>query len=191
MKIDDIKLRKTNPRKISPEALHRLSMSIERDPEFMKLRPIVIDKNNEIVAGSQRYKAILRLGMTEIPDGWVVKAKDLTPEQIRRFALIDNSPDGMSGDWDWEMLIPELKSLAEDFDFNVEDIGFEDIDFTPNYSPETGETRVTREDVEKGRNKLESQFADKQENTVTLMCPYCSEEFEMSREHLSLMTEKI
>jgi hypothetical protein len=113
IKITDIKPNPNNPRKISSEALEKLKDSISRDPEFMALRPIVIDENGMILGGNQRLKAIIELGMTDIPDTWVVSADNLSEEQRERFILVDNSPEGMSGKWDIEILktkweLPEL-----------------------------------------------------------------------------------
>jgi len=104
MKTDRIHPNPNNPRKISAEALERLKASIRRDPEFMRLRPIVVDAAGTILGGNQRHAAIAALGMSEIPDDWVRRADDLTDEQRRRFVIVDNGPEGMSGEWDLELL---------------------------------------------------------------------------------------
>ena len=121
MKISELKSQKGNPRKITPAALAKLAESIERDPEFMILRPMVIDEEGSVLGGNQRLRAIQKLGMDEIPDAWVVKAADLTDEQKRRFVLVDNAPAGMAGGWDIDLLseeweIPELTELGFDLD---------------------------------------------------------------------------
>ena len=46
--------------------------------------PIVIDKNNVIVAGHPRYKAAKKLGLKTVP---CIIADDLTDEQIKAFGL--------------------------------------------------------------------------------------------------------
>jgi len=129
MKISEINKNPKNPRKIKGEQLNKLMESIQRDPEFMRLRPIVIDENNMILGGNQRYTAIKKLGMKEIPDEWIARAENLTEEQRKRFILVDNGPEGMTGEWDFDALqaeweLPELESLG--FDINtIEDINFE------------------------------------------------------------------
>ena len=72
MNISDIKANPRNPRKIADADLDKLKKSIERDPEFMRLRPIVVDENNMVLGGNQRLKAITALGYSDIPDEWVV-----------------------------------------------------------------------------------------------------------------------
>jgi hypothetical protein len=143
MLIKDIKPNPNNPRRISLEVLEKLKDSIRRDPEFMTLRPIVVDDTGMILGGNQRLKAITELGMADIPDAWVVRADHLTEEQRRRFILVDNSPVGMSGDWDAELLklhwdLPELdlvglgELVLEDGDPEPDDDKPDDVEF-PEY----------------------------------------------------------
>ena len=118
MKVKNLKSKDKNPRKISDANLDRLAKSISRDPDFMRLRPIVIDEKNVVLGGNQRLRAIRDvLAMKEVPDEWVAQVSDLTDEQKRRFVLVDNGPTGMTGDWDIDMLsaeydIPELEELG-------------------------------------------------------------------------------
>jgi len=112
MKVENLKPRENNPRKITSDQLEKLKESISRDPEFMRYRPIVYDPDNEneILGGTQRYKACCALGYDEVPNEWVKSAKDLTEEQKRRFVVVDNSPSGAAGDWDYETLAHEFGS---------------------------------------------------------------------------------
>ncbi len=190
MDINELKPNRNNPRKMSPENLAKLARSIERDPEFMVLKPIVIDEDNNVVAGNQRLKACQYLGYEEIPDEWVVQAVALSEEKLRRFALIDNAPEGISGEWDMEMLSLELHELEERFQINPKDIGLDSLNFSPNLSPETGNKKVTEGDMNRGHDQLENQFKDGDIKTITLMCPHCNEEFGMQDKHLKLMIEK-
>jgi len=102
----------TNPRTITPEALSKLRDSISRDPEFMRLRPIVIDADGVVIGGNQRLQACIGLGMAELPDDWVIRAGDITPEQRARFILIDNSPEGLSGAWDFGALSEQFDTVT-------------------------------------------------------------------------------
>lgn len=119
VRVETLRFNERNPRKITAAALQKLCESIRRDPEFMRLRPIVVDDENVVLGGNQRLRAIRELGMIEIPGDWVAKASDLTPEQRRRFVLVDNAPEGMAGSWDYEILgadfeLPELEDLGFD-----------------------------------------------------------------------------
>lgn len=38
---------------------------------MLELRPIIVDENNIIVGGNQRYRALLDLNYKEIEDAWV------------------------------------------------------------------------------------------------------------------------
>jgi len=112
-----------NPRKITDHAIKRLCESIVRDPQFMEIRPIVIDENRMILGGNQRFRACQLLGMVDIPASWVTMATGLTEEQRKRFILVDNAPDGMAGEWDLEILTEEWK-MPElgDLGFDIDDI---------------------------------------------------------------------
>lgn len=69
--IDNIKPYSKNPR-INDNAVDYVAKSIK---EFGFKVPIVIDKNNVIVAGHTRYKASKQLGLKEVP---CIVADDLT-----------------------------------------------------------------------------------------------------------------
>ena len=140
MKLSILKLNKHNPRTISDEAFQRLCDSIKRDPQFMDLRPIVIDEANVILGGNQRYKACQRLGMTEVPDAWVRVATGLTAAQRKRFIVVDNTPEGMGGEWDIDI-------LAADWDRpELGELGFEKLmaELTENIQP-FGDTETDRD----------------------------------------------
>lgn len=92
MKIDDVKPYENNPRN-NNEAVQYVANSIK---EFGFKVPIIIDKENIIVAGHTRLKAAKKLGMEKVP---CIMADDLTDEQIRAFRLADNKV-GEKATWD-------------------------------------------------------------------------------------------
>jgi hypothetical protein len=109
-----------NPRTISVDAFEKLCASIERDPAFLEFRPIVVDSDGVVLGGNMQLAALKHLGRTEIPASWVKVAEGLTDEQRRRFVLVDNAPEGMSGEWDDDILsadwdLPELGELGFEF----------------------------------------------------------------------------
>lgn len=116
IKIEDLKPYEKNPRK-NDEAVKYVKESIKN---FGFKVPIVVDKNNVIVAGHTRYKASLELGLEEVP---CIIANDLTDEQIKAFRLADNKVSEQA-EWDLDLLNEELDDILN---INMLDFGFEDI----------------------------------------------------------------
>ncbi|HYH67835.1 MAG TPA: ParB N-terminal domain-containing protein, partial [Urbifossiella sp.] len=79
-------------------------------------QPIVVDEGGVIVVGHTRYKAALKLGLTEVP---VHVARGLTPEQARAYRIADNQTATLSA-WDDGLLATELAALqATNFDLGL------------------------------------------------------------------------
>ena len=114
-KLDELKPYENNPR-FNDDAVEYVANSIK---EFGFKVPIVIDKDNVIVAGHTRYKASMELGLNEVP---CIIADDLNEEQIKAFRLADNKV-GEQASWDFELLDEELNDLG----LNMEDYGFDNI----------------------------------------------------------------
>ena len=113
--IDSVRPYQNNPRD-NDGAVDAVVRSIQA---FGFKVPIILDGNNEIVAGHTRHKAALKLGMTEVP---VIRAADLTPEQVRAFRIADNKTAELA-EWNYELLPIELTELqGMDFDLNL--LGF-------------------------------------------------------------------
>lgn len=70
--------------------------------------PIVVDSDNEIIAGHTRLKAAQKLGLQEVP---TIVAEDLTENQVRAFRLADNKVSELA-EWDQELLDNELQDIA-------------------------------------------------------------------------------
>ncbi|MBV5329754.1 MAG: DNA modification methylase [Chlorobium sp.] len=107
MKLAEIRPNPANPRLIKDDKFKKLVQSLRDFPQMMELRPIIIDENNIIQGGNMRYKALLEIGFTEIPDTWVKQGKDLTQEQWREFVIKDNLG---FGEWDWDVISNEWDS---------------------------------------------------------------------------------
>ena len=105
-----------NPRQ-NKDAVPAVMKSIQ---EFGFKVPIVIDKNNVIVAGHTRVMAAQKLGMDSVP---CIIADDLTDEQIRAFRLADNKTAELA-EWDLDLLGKELAGITgidmTQFGFEVE-----------------------------------------------------------------------
>ena len=117
-KTEDLIPYENNPRK-NDAAVDLVANSID---EFGFKVPIVVDKDNIIVAGHTRLKAAEKLGLKEVP---VIIADDLTEEQVNAFRLADNKTAERSL-WDYNRLEIELGNIINidmsDFGFNL-DVG--------------------------------------------------------------------
>ncbi len=147
IKITDIKPYEKNPRR-NDDAVKYVANSIK---EFGFKVPIIVDKNNVIVAGHTRYKAAKKLGLKEVP---VTVADDLTDEQIKAFRLADNKV-GEIAEWDFELLGVELKDIG----FDMTSFGFTEFDLD----------NVDLDDFFEDNTKIEK------ENIIKI-CPHCGGE---------------
>ncbi len=102
----------------STKSIEKIAKSIEA---FGFKNPIIIDQNNIVIAGNGRLEAARSLMIDKIP---CIRADDLTPEQLKAFAIADNRvADESFFDKDLlDQVIIDLKS--EDFDIGV--LGFDD-----------------------------------------------------------------
>ena len=104
-----------NPR-VTEKAVSKVAASIQA---FGFLVPIVVDKDNVIVAGHTRLLAARKLGLEEVP---TVTADDLSEDQVRAYRLVDNRVAEMSV-WDEPLLADALDFIGDEFD--MIDFGFE------------------------------------------------------------------
>ena len=147
--IEEIIQYENNPR-LNDNAVPYVMESIK---EFGFKNPVILDRNNVIVAGHTRIKAATELGIKEVP---CIYAKDLTEEQVKAYRLADNKVAEMSA-WDFGKLEEELENLEIDMgEFGFTDYGYDgNIDELFEDAPET----------------------EKKAKTVT--CPNCGEEIEI------------
>lgn len=115
--INDLIPYENNPR-ANDGAVEAVANSIR---EFGFRSPIILDKDGVIIAGHTRAKAAKRLGLDTVP---VIRAEDLTPEQVKAFRLADNKVGEIAG-WLPELLEAELAELENidmsQFGFDIEE----------------------------------------------------------------------
>jgi len=95
-----IKSNPNNPRLIKDDKFYKLVKSLEEDPDFCNVRPVVVNKDMIVLGGNMRLKAAKELGWKEIP----CEIVDWTEEKQRAFTIKDNVG---YGEWDWDMLANE------------------------------------------------------------------------------------
>lgn len=118
MDIDKIIPYENNPR-INDNAVDKVVESIK---QFGFKQPIVVDKENIIIVGHTRLKALKKLNYKKVP---VLIADDLPEEKVKAYRLADNKTNEFAS-WDIELLENELLELKEfKCDFNISDFGFD------------------------------------------------------------------
>jgi len=170
-----------NARKHDENQIKQIASSIK---EFGFNNPVLIDKDNGIIAGHGRVLAAQRLGWTEVP---TISLEHLTETQKKAFILADNRI-AMNSTWDNELLAIELEALNGEIDLT--DLGFEpgeinkllngdvidgltDVDDTP-VTPT--EPKAMYGDIyQLGEHRLMCGDSTKEEDVQKLLYPYSDE----------------
>lgn len=134
--IDALKPYQYNAKKHPKKQIHKLQASIE---EFGFISPILIDADNNVIAGHGRLEAAKGLYMDEVP---CVRVEGLTEEQRRAYIIADNKLCELGG-WDKDLVSAELQTL-DVLNFNIDVTGF-DIDSILNDLPDSTEYGDERE----------------------------------------------
>lgn len=107
-----------NARTHSKKQIGQIAESIQT---FGFTNPVLIDKENTILAGHGRVEAARHLRIEMVP---CVRLENMTPTQKRAYVLADNKL-ALNAGWDEELLAEELKGLlAVDIDFDIGVTGF-------------------------------------------------------------------
>jgi DNA modification methylase len=107
-----------NARTHSKKQVRQIADSIER---FGFTNPVLIDKENRILAGHGRVTAAKLLGMDTVP---CRRIESMTEAEKRAYVLADNKL-ALNAGWDEEILAEELKGLvADNIDFDIGITGF-------------------------------------------------------------------
>jgi DNA modification methylase len=117
----ELKPSPSNARTHSTKQIGQIADSIR---SFGFNNPVLIDREDYIIAGHGRVVAAQNLGMTHVP---TVRLEHLSDAQKRAYILADNRLAELAG-WDRDILAIELQNLLEiegDIDFEITDIGFE------------------------------------------------------------------
>lgn len=133
---------KKNAKKHDKKQVEQIANSIK---EFGFTQPVIIDKNNCVVAGHGRILGAKKAGLKEVP---TVCLEELTEEQIKAYRLIDNKLN--ESEWDCSLLDDELNVLKQDIDMGL--FGFE----------------LSEEDETENKKKVEFEIKEKYE--VHIIC---------------------
>ena len=123
-----------NAKNHDKKQIKNISKSIE---QYGWTKPIVLDRNNEIVIGHGRYFAAQQLKLKEVP---CVYVENLSDEQVRALRIADNKLNESS--WDLKTLADELEGLDFgnieldfDMDVNVKKVREDNYDPQPPKEP--------------------------------------------------------
>lgn len=102
----------------SKAQIRQIAESIRR---FGFVNPIVIDEDQQILAGHGRVAAARTMGLEEVP---AIRIDTMSEGEKRAYTIADNKL-ALNAGWDRIILGEELeKLLAEDLNFDVRVIGF-------------------------------------------------------------------
>lgn len=149
MQIQEVKLSKLkpsdwNPRTIKDKRFKALCKSIEQDPEFLSLRPVLATLDGSIYAGNMRYKACEYLGYETIPcvvsDIPLIKAKERAVKDNNGFGEWDDTYATLLDELEKEGI--DLATLGIDEDIekilaNIPEEGLTDEDAVPEVPKES------------------------------------------------------
>lgn len=141
-KVNDLLPLEINPRKITDAKRQQLVKSIEK---FNLAEIPAINKDDTIIAGHQRIKALQLIGRGEEIIDVRVPNRQLNKSELKEYNLISNTH---AGEWDFEILELEFADVKEvDWDFNIPSF---DIEMKPVKSiPEKEERKAVEYDPNK------------------------------------------
>lgn len=141
--------------------------------------PLVLDKNNTIITGHTRYKALQVLGWTEIP----CIISDMDEKKAKEYRIADNKTSELSS-WNEQNLLLELREIVDIENFQTY---FPDIELSSIITDSAGLDfkPINQSEVDKKQDSLNTHFQDiadsKSDAEIELMCPYCAEKFFVKR----------
>lgn len=131
-KVNDLLPLEINPRKITEEKRKKLIASIEK---FNLAEIPAINKDNTIIAGHQRLKALQIIGRGEEIIDVRVPNRQLNKTELKEYNLISNTH---AGDWDFEVLEIEFDDVKNEWDYDI-----------PNFDLDSVKTKIVSEKEER------------------------------------------
>lgn len=112
----------SNPRNARTHCKRQIRQIAASIRAFGFTNPVLLDRDNMVIAGHGRVAAAKLLGMSEVP---AIRLEGLSADQVRAYVIADNCLAAKAG-WDNSILAIELQHLLTiDCDFDVTITGFE------------------------------------------------------------------
>lgn len=157
--IRDLKPYKKNAKKHPKSQVEQIANSIK---EFGFTQPVLIDAENNVVAGHGRILGAKKAGLKAVP---VMYIQGLTKEQIDAYRLVDNKLN--ESDWDYNVLDEELQRLFDESEIDMSDFGFD--------------VEMSDEELEKEMER-EVKFRTKEKHLVIVPCKSVEETKKVQKE---------
>jgi len=173
--VDDLIPYDRNP-KIHPDTqIDQLANSIR---EWGWTMPILIDENDQIIAGHGRLFAAKKLGISEVP---CTRAEGWTEQQKKAYVIADNKL-AENGEWDTNEYFNQLKEMSNDgYDLGLMgvDIDMSAFNFNPVYEPSFDASEIDEGKMIKADQSMQNDQSSRlqPQQTTDVICPHCGEEF--------------
>jgi hypothetical protein len=173
--VDDLIPYDRNP-KIHPDTqIDQLANSIR---EWGWTMPILIDENDQIIAGHGRLFAAKKLEISEVP---CTRAEGWTEQQKKAYVIADNKL-AENGEWDTNEYFNQLKEMSNDgYDLTLMgvDIDMSAFNFNPVYEPSFDASEIDESKMIKADQSMQSDQSSRlqPQQTTDVICPHCGEEF--------------
>lgn len=113
MDISLIRPNPNNPRIIKKDKFDKLVKSIKQFPEMLEARPLILNKENIVLGGNMRLKALQKAGITDVP----VIHVDWDADKESEFIIKDNLS---YGEWDYDIIANEWDVIKlDDWGFDL------------------------------------------------------------------------
>tara|TARA_R110000796_G_scaffold252434_1_gene386760 strand:+ start:243 stop:848 length:606 start_codon:yes stop_codon:yes gene_type:complete len=120
--INDLTPYENNSRTHSDEQINLIINSIKK---FGFTNPLLIDEDNNIIAGHGRLLAVKKMEWQDVP---CIIVKGLSQTQLKALNIADNQI-ALNAGWDLEKLTLEIKGLKEE-NFDVASLGFNNLELS-------------------------------------------------------------
>jgi hypothetical protein len=121
-KLSDLNPYENNSRTHSEEQVNQIINSIKL---FGFTNPILIDQDNNIIAGHGRLTAVQKMAWEEVP---CIVVNGLNQIQLKALNIADNQI-ALNAGWDLEKLSTEIKGLKEE-NFDLVSLGFNNLELS-------------------------------------------------------------
>ena len=119
LSLESLKPAPRNARTHTKKQIRQIAESIN---QFGFINPVLVSRQNHIVAGHGRVDAAKLLGMEKVP---TIRLENMSDADLRAYALADNKIAENAG-WDHELVALEFEYLSElDINFDLTIMGFE------------------------------------------------------------------